>query len=200
MKRAKLIGKFDKQARMYEKRRKRLEQKQWRQKLLQTAEGQVLELGVGAGANFPFFDARVEVTAVDFSPEMLQKAREAAAEYGITAEFVQADIEDITFAPDSFDTVVSTLSLCSYNAPLRFLKKCRRWCKKDGRILLMEHGISSNRIVASVQKVLNPLSYRVVGCHQTRDVMDLIRSSGIVVERAEHYLAGMVHLVWAKPD
>lgn len=95
--------------------------------------------------------------------------------------------------------MVSTLSLCGYEDPVQVLNLFNRWCKKDGRILLMEHGISSVLPLAWLQKVLDPVAYRLVGCHQKRDIMDIIRSSDVVVERAEHHWAGTVHLVWAKP-
>lgn len=194
-----LIKKFDRQARMYEKRRKRQDLKAWRQKLLQTAKGAVLEVAVGAGANFPYYHSHVEVTAVDFSPEMLKRAKEAAREYGIKADFIQADVESLAFAPDSFDTVVSTLSLCGYKDPMRMLRQFNRWCKKDGNILLMEHGISSNIVIASLQNALDPFAYRMAGCHQNRDMIHIIRSSGLRIEQVERYWMGMVHLVWAKP-
>lgn len=195
-----LIRKFDAQARMYEKKRKKQELGAWRKKLLRAASGKVLEVAVGAGANFPFYDPDVEITAVDFSGEMLKKAREAAREHGLKAEFIQADLESVEFSPDSFDTVVSTLSLCGYQDPIRVLNQCSGWCKKDGRILLMEHGISNNAVIASLQKALDPLAYRMIGCHHNRDMMQIIQSSGIVVEKVERYWAGMIHLIWARPD
>ncbi|BCU82459.1 SAM-dependent methyltransferase [Polycladomyces abyssicola] len=199
MNRADLIKKFDKQARWYEKRRIQQAQKEWRQKLLYFARGNVLEVAVGAGANFSFYPPGVRITAVDFSPEMLKRARNAADEYGIEVEFIQSDVETLTFPPDSFDTVVSTLSLCGYEDPVGVLNRFSRWCRNDGLILLMEHGLSSNPFLSFLQKALDPLAYRLVGCHQNRDMMNLIRSSDLVVEKVESHWAGVVHLVWAKP-
>jgi len=72
-----LIRKFDKQAAMYDNKRRRLELGAYRRRLLHVAEGRVLELGVGAGANFPFYAPDVELTAVDFSPAMLAAAKTA---------------------------------------------------------------------------------------------------------------------------
>jgi ubiquinone/menaquinone biosynthesis C-methylase UbiE len=43
----------------------------WRRRLLQEVEGKVLELAVGAGANFPFYPQDVDITAVDFSQQIL---------------------------------------------------------------------------------------------------------------------------------
>ena len=79
----------------------------------------------------------------------------------------------------SFDTIVSTLSLCSYKNPLNLLEKLNRWCKPDGTILLLEHGIGSNILVTTLQRALNPLLYRIYGCHQTRDILGLVRESGM---------------------
>jgi ubiquinone/menaquinone biosynthesis C-methylase UbiE len=200
VKRSDLIRTFDRQARWYEKKRRRQELKAWRQKLLHTAKGNVLEVAVGAGANFPYYPPDALVTAVDFSPEMLKKAKQAADECGMRATFIQSDVESLNFPPDSFDTVVSTLSLCGYDDPCHVLSLFNRWCKKDGRILLMEHGISSNPALAVLQKALDPLAYRLIGCHQKRDMMRIIQSSGICIEKAEHYFANVVHLVWAKPN
>jgi ubiquinone/menaquinone biosynthesis C-methylase UbiE len=200
MNRTDLIKTFDKQANWYEKKRKRQELKAWRQKLLREARGTVLEVAVGAGGNFPYYPPGAQITAVDFSPAMLEKAKEAAREFGLPVTFIQSDVEGLDFPPDSFDTVVSTLSLCGYHDPGRVLELFSRWCKKDGRILLMEHGISSNAIFAVLQKTIDPLAYRFIGCHQNRDIMGIIRSSGIIVEKTEHYLAETVHLVWARPN
>ncbi|WP_420908713.1 class I SAM-dependent methyltransferase [Brevibacillus humidisoli] len=71
---------------------------------------------------------------------MIREARQAADDYGRKVEFIQADAADLSFPDDSFDTVVSTLSLCSYRNPEQILTLFHRWCRKGGRILLLEHG------------------------------------------------------------
>jgi ubiquinone/menaquinone biosynthesis C-methylase UbiE len=190
---------FDKQAAQYAKRREDPKQKRFRQRLLSHAKGEVLELAVGAGANFPFYPPGVKVTATDFSEAMLEKARRAAKLYQIDADFICADIEEMNFSDHSFDTIVSTLSFCSYDNPLMVLDKINRWCRPYGRILLIEHGISSNLAVSAIQKALNPLLYRVYGCHHTRNILGLLRESGIKIDKAESYWLNMVHLIWAKP-
>lgn len=199
MEKQKLIQIFDKQATQYEKKREGPNQKRWRQQLLRHAKGEVLELAVGAGANFPFYPPEVKVTAADFSAAMLEKAKLAAKHHRVDCDFLCSDIEEMNFSDQSFDTVVSTLSFCSYDQPLMVLEKINRWCKPNGQILLMEHGISTNLAVSAVQKALNPLFYRVSGCHQTRNILGLVRESGLKVEKVESYWTNMVHLIWAKP-
>ncbi|UVI29421.1 class I SAM-dependent methyltransferase [Paenibacillus spongiae] len=199
MEKQKLIRIFDKQAVQYERRRENAGQQRWRQKLIRHAKGDVLELAVGAGANFPYYPSEVKVTAADFSQAMLDKAIGAAKQHHIDAEFLCSDMEDIRFPDHSFDTIVSTLSMCSYADPLQVLKNINRWCRPDGRILLMEHGISSNFAVSAIQRTLNPLLYRTLGCHHTRNITGLVRESGIVIEQVESYWLNMVHLIWARP-
>ncbi|MED4207529.1 class I SAM-dependent methyltransferase [Neobacillus mesonae] len=194
-----LIRTFDRQASQYEKRRMDNTQKRWRQNLLGEAKGEVLELAVGAGANFPFYASDVKVTATDFSKAMLEKAKQAASLHQVDAEFICGDIEGLNFSDQSFDTIISTLSLCCYDQPLIVLGNMKRWCKPNGTILLMEHGISTNSFISLIQKAINPLHYRIVGCHQTRNIPEMIQQSGIIIEKTESHWFNMVHLIWAKP-
>lgn len=199
MDKQKLIRIFDKQATLYENKKEGPAQNRWRQQLLSHAKGQVLELAVGAGANFPFYPPGVKITATDFSGAMLDKAKKAARLHRIDGHFICSDIENMNFPDHSFDTIVSTLSFCSYDNPLLVLNKINRWCKPGGTLLFMEHGISSNVAVSAVQKTLNPLLYRFYGCHHTRNIMKLVRESGIAIDKTESYWFNMVHLIWAKP-
>jgi ubiquinone/menaquinone biosynthesis C-methylase UbiE len=194
------IRRFDRQASAYAKRRRRMEMGNWRQKLLRDARGDVLEIAVGAGANFPFYSSDIRLTAVDFSPAMLQEAKTAAAAYRLDCTLIESDVESLRFPPDSFDSIVSTLSLCSYDDPVQVLQNMSEWCRPEGRILLLEHGISSQPVLAALQKLIDPIAFRIVGCHQKRDIMRIIRTAGLHIERDEHYMANMLHLVWAKPQ
>jgi ubiquinone/menaquinone biosynthesis C-methylase UbiE len=190
---------FDKQARSYAVKRETAVLVDWRRRLLEAAEGQVLELAVGAGANFPYYPPGVRVTAVDFSTGMLEHARKAAARSQLEVQFVCGDIEGLPLPEQGFDTVISTLSLCAYEHPLAVLKKMRRWCRPTGRILLLEHGKSTNRPLSFLQKAADPLMHRMVGCHLTRDIDALVQEAGLRVERTERCWAGMGSLIWARP-
>ncbi|WP_340024279.1 class I SAM-dependent methyltransferase [Paenibacillus sp. FSL K6-1096] len=196
----KLIRIFDRQAADYDRRREDPKQRRWRQKLIGSAQGDVLELAVGAGANFPFYPQGVRITAADFSSAMIERAEKAAHRHCLDADFICSDIEDMSFPAQSFDTIVSTLSLCSYKDPLGMLVQMNRWCKPDGTILLMEHGLGSSFLVTTLQRALNPLLYRIYGCHHTRDIIGLVRESGMQIRRTESFSLNMVHLIWAGPQ
>jgi ubiquinone/menaquinone biosynthesis C-methylase UbiE len=190
---------FDRQAKQYGGRREGRKLQEWRQSLVGKATGRVLELAVGAGANFPHYPPGVRLTATDFSEAMLQESRKTARRCGLDAEFICSDNEGMAFAEHSFDTVVSTLSLCAYDDPLKVLQNMKRWCRPGGQILLMEHGISPNLPLSLVQKAADPLLYRINGCHHSRDILGLVREAGLSIQRTESYWVGMVNLIWAKP-
>lgn len=200
MDKEKLIRKFDNQSKIYEMRRKKQSERNWREKLIGCAKGKVLEVAVGAGANFSFYSKDVDVTAVDFSGAMLSKAKESAMASNVRATFIQSDIESITFPENSFDTIVSTLSFCGYENPVNVLESFSRWCKPGGQILLMEHGLSSNRLIGGTQKIIEPVFLRMVGCHLDRNMIDIFRQSPIHIHHIERYKFNIVHLVWASPN
>lgn len=200
MKKENLIKKFDKQADMYERNRRALSLSMWRKKLLSQAEGDVLELAVGAGANFPFYNRNVtHITGVDFSPRMIQKAQMAAHETGMASTLLKADVETQTFPENSFDTLVSTFSLCGYDNPITVLKNMKRWCKPNGKILLMEHGISSNGPLSVLQWGIDPFAFHITGCHYQRNILKLIKEAGIRIQQKERHWAGIIYLVHAQP-
>ncbi|WP_040979359.1 class I SAM-dependent methyltransferase [Oceanobacillus jeddahense] len=199
MNRQSLIKKFDKQADKYDKRRRNDPLYRFRQRIFQKAEGNVLEVAIGSGLNFPFYSENIKLTGVDFSHEMLKKADRAAKDYAFHSVFIQKDVETVEFNDDSFDTIISSTSFCAYQEPVEVLNKFQKWCKPEGKILMLEHGISTNTFLAGMQKMVDPLALRVVGCHQNRNISNIIEKSNVKLIKEERYLAGSLYLIWAEP-
>lgn len=201
MKKEKLIKKFDKQVKMYENNRSNQKLAWLRNKIIKRAYGKVLEVGVGAGANFSYYDRNnVEITGVDFSSEMIKSAQRAASTFQVRAEFIQEDIDELILEDNSFDCVVSTLSLCSYPDPIVTLNKFNSWCRNDGIILLMEHGLSSNPLVSFTQKMIDPLYAKISGCHCNRNINKVVEKSNLLVDHIESYWSDIIYLIQAKPS
>lgn len=192
---------FDKQAKYYDRlRRKGSRDFKWRKALLEGVHGNILEIAVGAGANFKFYPPGSKVTGLDFSVAMLEKAHQAAKECQIQAELRLINLDEWEGEPQVYDFVVSTLSLCTFKDPVRVIKGMAASCKPTGRLLFMEHGLSKYAFPRLVQKWLDPLNYRFVGCHINRDMQELFRSSGIQVISMKRKLLGIIYLVQAQPD
>jgi ubiquinone/menaquinone biosynthesis C-methylase UbiE len=197
-----LVALYNQQANGYARlsKKKKTIDYNWRLELLAFAKGKILEVSVGAGANFRFYPKNAEVTAVDMSSAMIDKAKEIALVSGLNVNFINSAIEELDFKPGGFDTIVSTFSLCTYNDPVSVLNSFGRWCKDDGFILLLEHGISKYDLVQWIQDKLDNYQYRRIGCHANRDIMDIIKRSGLRIKMYERKLLGAIYLVWAKPS
>lgn len=189
---------FDNHAKIYEKRRKKTTiDTKWRHKLLAAASGDVLELSAGTGTNFSIYQNVTTLIAVDFSLEMVRYAREAAKETTFPCDVLLEDVEKIDFEENKFDTVVSTLSMCSYPHPEFVLEQMAKWCKPGGQVLLFEHGVSTKPIIANLQKKLDPLLSERIGCHVDRDMLGIVQHSSLHVTKIESHFFGMFHLISA---
>ncbi|MFS0861155.1 class I SAM-dependent methyltransferase [Fredinandcohnia sp. 179-A 10B2 NHS] len=192
---------FNKQAGKYARRAKQQSSDQkMRRRLLQGAKGTILEVSVGAGANFQYYPKASKITAVDFSPEMIEQARLTARGEGLDVEFQIGNVEEIVLPEKSFDIVVSTLSLCSYPNPEKVLQRLSSWCKDDGQVLLFEHGISTNSMFAWLQHKTDPFFLKRNGCHMNRDILKLVDESPLSIIKRESYMLNAVHLIWGKPS
>lgn len=93
--------------------------------------------------SFSYLTHASSITGIDFSPVMTARSRTTLRAISLIIDLREGDAEALQFADDSFDTVISTLSTCSFYDPIKALQEMRRVCKADGKILLIEHGRSS---------------------------------------------------------
>ena len=118
----------------------RLRFSSWRQKLMVRIAGSTaLEVGVGTGKNLIFYPDNLDITAIDLSPRMLERARKRANKLNLNVNLQEMDVQHLNFADDSFDIVFATFVFCSVPDPITGLQELRRVCKPDGKLLLLEH-------------------------------------------------------------
>lgn len=159
-----------------------------RRRLLTGATGAVLEIGGGTGANLPHYRGVDSVTVMEPSAAMRHRLLERAAAAPVKVEVHEAGIEAAPFPDASFDTVVSTLTLCSVADLDGGLAQIRRVLKPEGRLLFMEH-VTTPGWRHRVQAAADPLWGRVAGgCHLTRDIPALLRQAGFAVTDCERFL------------
>ncbi len=155
---------------------------EWRAELLQEAKGKVLEVGVGTGANLGQYPSHVEVTGIDFSPNMLAFAKKRATQLKTNVQLIKMDAQHLEFADHSFDTVVSTCVFCSVPDPLAGLREIHRVLKPGGRLLMIEHMLSDHAFLAFTLQILNPLTVRMTGANVNRKTIDNIQTAGFQIE------------------
>lgn len=169
-----------------------------RQRLLRRASGEVLEVACGTGANFPHYPLECAITAIDVSPGMMNVAEQRAEELGLDVEFRIMNAETLAFPDESFDTVASSLSLCTFPDPITALSEMERVCREDGRILLLEHGRSDNRLVGRFQDVREEAHAKQLGCHWNREPLELVEQAGLHPIATKRTLLGVFHTIEAK--
>jgi SAM-dependent methyltransferase len=165
-----------------------------RQSLLSQASGAVLEIGFGTGANLTFYPSHLySLTAIDPNPGMIPFGRSHLAERIIPVNLALASAEWLPFPSASFDTVVSTMTLCSVSHLSMVLRELLRVVKPGGRLLFLEHGQSPDRSVRRWQDGLTPAwKYLGDGCHLNRPMDQVIQGQGWnVVALDTFYLPGV---------
>ena len=158
-----------------------------REEIAGGASGRVLELGAGTGANFAYYGLDAdEIFAIEPDPYMLDRARPRADEAPRPIDLRQAPAEEIPFEDASFDTIVSTLVMCSVEDPRRALSEARRVLKPSGRLRLYDHVRYSHAFGAFWQDLIAPAwRYFGAGCSPNRDIAALVREAGFEFEQLE---------------
>ena len=162
--------------------------KEIRQEIVGGARGKVLEIGCGTGASLPYYGEGVEqLVATEPDPYMMAKAKERARALGLELDLRPAAAEALPFEDGTFDTVVSTLVMCSVRDPARALAEVRRVLKPGGQFRFYEHVRYGHAFGAFWQDLITPLwRWCGAGCHPNRDTEKAIRAAGFNIVQLEH--------------
>ncbi len=160
----------------------------YRRPVLAPAIGRVLEIGFGTGANLSHYPESVRQLEI-VEPDAALHARAERRVAKSTCEVIVHPLsaEHLPFDASSFDTVVSTFTLCSIADVDSALREVYRVLKPGGQLLFLEHGLSPEEGVARWQHRLTPIQ-KVIGggCHLNRPVRSLIERAGLKVQSSDY--------------
>lgn len=159
-----------------------------RQKVVPLASGRVLEIGVGTGLNFSFYDHEKvkQVLALDPSEEMWGLAKNRLDDVHLDVDFIKGYAENIPLDANSVDSIVITYTLCTIPDHAAAMKEFKRVLKPSGNIIFSEHGIAPDRSVRKWQNRLNPIWKRLGGgCNLNRDIPAIIEHGGFAFDNLE---------------
>lgn len=165
-----------------------------REKVVPQARGHVLEIGMGAGHNLPYYRTeQVErVVGIDPCSTSWALAQPRAASLGVPLEFIEGSAESMPLPDEEFDTVLMTYSLCTIPDAQSALQEIRRVLKPGGRLVFCEHGEAPDASVARWQQRINPVWRKLLGgCNLNRPITRWISDAGFSIGAMDQmYLPG----------
>ncbi len=135
-------------------------------KAAKSAGSRILEIGVGTGLSFSDYDFRHEITGIDVSAPMIDRARKRleTGRYPHVKSLEMMDAHHLSFADESFDCVVAQFVITLVADPERVLEECARVVRPGGEIILVNHYYSEKGLAAKVEdglaKYARPLGLR----------------------------------------
>jgi ubiquinone/menaquinone biosynthesis C-methylase UbiE len=149
----------------------------YRREILADATGSVLEIGFGTGLNLAYYpnDRVQKITTIDVNPGMNRLAQTRIATSPISVDYQVLNGEKLPMADATFDTVVSTWTLCSIKDVESAISEIYRVLKPGGKFLFIEHGLSIEPKIQTWQHRLTPIQKIIAdGCHLDREIKSLI--------------------------
>jgi ubiquinone/menaquinone biosynthesis C-methylase UbiE len=171
--------------------------KSMRRNIVERAYGNVLEVGIGTGANFDYYKPGITLTGVDWSSKVLKFCKEKHKK--VPLKVVEADLNNLPFEDNSFDCLVSTFTICSVLEPAKMLQEMKRVCKSDGRILMLEHGLGDTTLGTFVQTFSKYSCICTIGCYNDRDIDRYIEEGNFEVIKRWREDNGMLYGYVLKP-
>jgi methyltransferase OMS1, mitochondrial len=167
--------------------------------------GKVLEVCAGTGKNVPYYDlSRIkEIHFLDQSSAMLDKCKQKWEKRGdskIPTSFIVLPIESLPIPDEKYDTVYQTQGLCSCRDPVAELRKMQLLVKPNGRIILIEHGKGYYKWTNNFLDSIWENHAKKWGCITNRNIAEIIRESGLVIESMSRWHFGTSWIVIGRPS
>ncbi len=149
-----------------------------RREILADVKGEVLEIGFGTGLNIPYYSENIKnIVTVDVNPKIHKLAQKRIQASQITVDCRILNSDNLPMADNTFDSVVSTFTLCSIANVDRALAEVYRVLKPGGKFFFVEHGLSDEPKVQVWQNRLNPIQKAIAGgCHLDRNIKQLVEN------------------------
>jgi ubiquinone/menaquinone biosynthesis C-methylase UbiE len=159
-------------------------------------DGKILFLALGTGLDIGCFPPGCDITAIDISPKMVEKAEKRVAAYpgNMTARVM--DVHEMEFPDGSFDQAFTSCTFCSVPKPVAGLKALYRVLKPGGELHMFEHTGSRLFPFSVMMKLMSPLASRF-GPELDRDTIDNVRAAGFKITEVNHIFLDTVKTIHA---
>lgn len=175
-------------------------EKRWKshkQRMFSTMDGKILFLAVGTGLDIQCFPDGKDITGIDISPRMLQKAMPRVQAYNGQMTARQMDVHDMDFADGTFDQIYTSCTFCSVPEPVRGLAALKRVLKPGGPLRMFEHTGSTVFPFSLMLDVVNPLC-RSLGPDINRDTVANVQAAGFEIDKVSNIFLDVVKIIEAR--
>jgi phosphatidylethanolamine/phosphatidyl-N-methylethanolamine N-methyltransferase len=143
-------------------------------------DDEILEVGIGTGLTATLYPSDCRVTGIDLSEPMLREAARHVESHGRqNVRLWQMDAASLGFPDQSFDVVYAAYVVSVVPDPVIVLREMRRVCRGGGHIVLLNHFLSDNPVLSSVERWLSPLTVRAAGFRADLDLSVLLEQAGL---------------------
>ena len=161
----------------------------------------VLEVGVGTGLALPYYRAGLKVTGIDFSAEMLAKARDRVDRERLDAveALRQMDARALDFPGETFDAVAAMHVISVVPDPERVMAEIARVLRPGGEVVITNHFARDRGLLARLERISAPFA-DLLGWHSDfrRDTVLKEDALSVAEERPLPPLGMMTFLVLRK--
>ncbi len=164
--------------------------------LFNEMRGHILFAAIGTGVDIKHFPPGQPIAAIDISDRMLRKAEKRARQYRGHGVLCRADAQDLKFPCASFDTVVTSCTMCSVPDPFRAFREFHHVLRPGGRLLMFERVRSRNPILGLVLDWMT-LWTRLSGTEMNRDTLKTARTAGFEIMHVESVYLDIILAVHA---
>jgi len=167
------------------------ELKKYRSRVCAGLTGDVVEVGFGSGLNVAFYpDTVSRVAAIEPSDVGWRLGAKNVAEARVPVERAGLDGQRLPFEDDTFDSALSTWTLCTIPDGVGALKELRRVLKPGGTLHFVEHGLAPDEKVQRWQHRLNPIERFVAGgCNFNREIPRMVTDAGFELAELDQFYA-----------
>lgn len=193
--------KYDKFSRFYDAFESSIEKSKfgnWRSMVFKMipAGSSLLEVGIGTGKNIPYYNEDVNVTGIDFSKGMLNKAHEKIKVHPEKkVKLLQMDVANLEFPNDHFDFVVSTFVFCTVPDSMAGFKEIKRVLKPDGKAIFLEHMRSTRWFNNIFLYAMSGISIPLIGTSMVRKTKWSVQESGFHIVEENNLFSDIVKLL-----
>jgi len=150
---------------------------------INTRPGKVLEVGVGTGLSLPHYKPEIQVSGIDFSQDMLQKARDKVQRMNLSqvSELRQMDARSLDFPDNHFDTVAAMHVLSVVPEPGKVMAEIARVCKPGGKVVITNHFVRKKGLLALIERISAPFADSL-GWHSDFEIETVLQQEDLMLE------------------